>query len=67
MEKDYVRYLAIECDSVEAKEQIGTKIHNQLRGNKDYIDCNIILNMDEPHTVQLWFFKECTTIPSIEI
>lgn len=67
MEKDCIRYLTINCNSVEAKKELGTKIHNQLVGNKDYIDSNIVLNIDEQYTVQLWFFKECESIPEITI
>lgn len=64
---DCIKYIAIECETVEAKKELGQKIHEQLRGNQDYVDTNILLNIDEPLTVQLWFFKECKNIPEITI
>lgn len=66
-EADIKRYIAIDCGSVEEKMKLGNSIHNQLAGNQDYIDSNIVLNLDEPYTVQLWFFKDCENIPPITI
>lgn len=64
---DVKKYIQIEVQTEEEKKVIGTKIHEQLIGNQDYIDSNIILNIDEPYMVRLWFFKECENVPSITI
>ena len=55
--------------TVDDKEQmrVGNSIHHQLRGNKDYIDNNIILNIDTENEVNLYIFKECENIPDIII
>ncbi len=58
-------YIKIEVSTEEEKFKIGNKIHEQLVGNKDYVDSNIVLNIDEPLTVQLWFFDVCENIPEI--
>lgn len=61
-------YIQIETSTEEEKLRIGNKIHNQLVGNKDYIDCNIVLNIDEPYTVRLWIYDDCVNpIPEIRI
>ena len=51
------------------KEQlaIGNSIHEQLRGNKDYIDSNIVLNIDTNNEINLYVFEECKDIPTITI
>jgi hypothetical protein len=55
--------------TIDDKEQmkIGNSIHHQLVGNKDYIDNNIILNIDDNNEVNLYIFKECESIPDIVI
>ena len=55
--------------TVDNKEQmrVGNSIHHQLMGNKDYIDNNIILNIDTDNEVNLYIFEECTDIPNIII
>lgn len=55
--------------TVDASEQtrIGNSIHHQLVGNQDYIDSNIVLNIDEPNEVNLYIFKECKNVPDIVI
>lgn len=60
-------YIQIEVPTDEEKMKIGEKIHEQLRGNQDYIDNNIILNVDEMGAVRLWVFNECENIPQITI
>ena len=60
-------YIQIEVQSEDEKKEIGNKIHKQLMGNQDYIDSNILLNIDEPYTIRLWIFKECKSVPSITI
>lgn len=52
------------------KEQmtIGNNIHEQLAGNSDYVDNNIILNIDSPNQVNLYVYNTCKNeIPSIVI
>lgn len=60
------RKIIITTDSNETKMEIGTKIHNQLRGNPDYVDSNIILNIDDDNTVLLLIYEEAV-IPEITI
>lgn len=62
------RYIRIEAQTEEEKFDIGNKIHDQLVGNKDYIDSNIVLNIDiEPCTVLIWICDECENVPQIVI
>lgn len=44
----------IYCESAELKHQIGERIHNQLKGNPDYVDNRIVLNIDRPTTVKIY-------------
>lgn len=55
---------SVDCPSDEAKMQIGEAIHSQLAGNQDYVDSNIILNVDESCKVRLWVL-EGTALPAI--
>lgn len=59
--------LTIKTLNNEEKLKVGESIHEQLVGNQDYIDCNIILNIDTDNTVKLWIFEECKNIPSIQL
>ena len=34
--------ITIYCESDDLKKRVGTKIHEQLRGNPDYIDSRIV-------------------------
>lgn len=45
--------------------RIGNSIHEQLVGNKDYIDSNIILNIDEENIIKIYIFNECESVPNI--
>ena len=66
--KGVKRQVEIYTDSKEETIRIGTSIHQQLVGNQDYIDNNIILNCtDEPTTVSLYIFEECKELPKIVI
>lgn len=56
----------VDCPSDEAKMQIGEAIHAQLAGNQDYVDSNIILNVDESCKVRLWVL-EGTVLPAISL
>lgn len=60
-------YIRIKASTEEEKFRIGDKIHEQLVGNKDYIDSNIVLNIEQPLTVRLWVHDECENIPEIHI
>ena len=53
--------IIIECDDV--KETCNTRdyIHNQLVGNKNYINNDIILKCDDlDHTIRIFFFNDAT-------
>ena len=67
MDKDLKMHITIR--TIDEKEQlrIGNSIHRQLVGNKDYIDCNIILNIDVENEVNLYIYKECKNVPDIII
>lgn len=68
MESNVKRYIRIETHSKDEALEIAKGIHNQLVGNPDYIDSNIVLNYDhEPCVVQLWVFEECKNFPKINI
>ncbi len=55
--------------TVDDKEQmrVSNSIHHQLMGNKDYVDNNIILNIDMDNEVNVYIFKECENVPAIII
>lgn len=56
--KDPVREVRIHCTSVEEKVRVAGSIHNQLVGNQDYIDDNIVLNMDDEFDIFVWIGEE---------
>lgn len=41
------------------KEELGAELHDTLVGNQDYINNNIILNIDDPTAVCITIFPEC--------
>lgn len=55
--------ITIYCESDDLKKRIGTKIHEQLRGNPDYIDSRIVLNIDDESRVCI-YVQYGTNIPS---
>lgn len=65
--------IRIKCISSEACEKTMRSIHEQLVGNEDYINSNIILNDSETrrdetvNEIHLLFFEECENVPSIVI
>lgn len=60
--------IEIECDSAEECLRVGTLIHDQLVGLKDYINNNIILNCtDGDNVIRLYILEECEEIPRILI
>lgn len=66
MDDGVKRIISITCDESE-KMAVATKIHEQLVGNQDYKDSNILLNCDRFEAVDLYIFDECTEIPVISI
>lgn len=64
-----IKFINIEIITETDKEkiEIGNYIHRQLVGNRDYIDCNIVLNIDDPRTVILSISEECKEIPVIKL
>lgn len=57
----------IETKSKQECTAIGTTIHDQLVGNQDYIDCNIILNIDNGNDIFIWVDPICKEIPEVRI
>lgn len=55
--------ITIYCESDDLKKRVGTKIHEQLRGNPDYIDSRIVLNIDDESRVCI-YVQYGTNIPS---
>lgn len=55
--------ITIYCESDDLKKRVGTKIHEQLRGNPDYIDSRIVLNIDDESRVNI-YVQYGTNIPS---
>lgn len=61
-----VRYeMSIRTRTNEYKLKVGTAIHEQLKGNKDYIDNNIVLNIDEDCLVLLTVMEDCKKFPKV--
>ena len=66
--------IRIQCDSEEEMLRVKENIHNQLTGNEDYINCNIILNgsddrmlSEDENGVHVYIFNECKYVPPISI
>ena len=59
--------VSIKVSDEKEQMKIGNHIHEQLRGNRDYIDSNIVLNIDTDNEINLYVFEECAEIPSISI
>lgn len=65
------REILFVCKDEASEQTIGNMVHDQLRGNPDYIDNNTILNLSKDDTERpknvlgLYFFKECERIPDI--
>lgn len=59
--------IEITCTSNEEKKIVGDMIHNQLVGLEDYINSNIILNIDEDCKILVVIFDDCKHVPSILI
>ena len=61
------KYIKITVADEDEQLKIGNSIHEQLRGNKDYMDSNIVLNLDTKNKINLYIFKECNSEPTIII
>lgn len=61
------RLIQITTRTNEEKTELGQKIHEQLKGNKDYINNNIVLNIDDDCLIMLAIFNECKEMPKIVI
>lgn len=59
--------ITIELSDADDRMVVGTAIHEQLRGKQDYIDNNIILNIDTDYAVELYVMNDCKELPKIEI
>lgn len=67
LEKDEKLHIRITTKDEKEQMAIGNAIHMQLAGNKDYIDNNIILNIDECNEINVYIFEECIDVPTIVI
>lgn len=61
--------LEITTKDNDERYRIGDQIHEQLKGNKDYMDCAIILNIEEDRKVRLFVFEDAdmTKVPELKI
>jgi DNA helicase TIP49 (TBP-interacting protein) len=67
MDKDLKTHITIRTTDEKEQMRVSDSIHHQLVGNKDYIDGNIILNIDVENEVNLYIFDECENVPDIII
>lgn len=56
--------ITIYCESDDLKKRVGTKIHEQLRGNPDYIDSRIVLDIHSHESRVCIYVQYGTNIPS---
>lgn len=67
------KLIIIKTNSFEEEYEVAEKIHNQLAGNQDYVDCDIVLNMSADrcdgteNEVYLYIFDDAKTNPEIRI
>lgn len=65
--------IIVKTNSHEEEWEVAQKIHEQLVGNPDYIDCRIILNMssdrgdETENEVHLYIFDDAESNPEIRI
>lgn len=53
--------ITIKTRNNQERNQIGEKIHNVLKGNPDYVNNAIVLNIDRDKRVRLWVYDESET------
>lgn len=61
------RHICIKTRSNYERNVLGLNIHNQLCGNPDYKNNNILLNIDDTNAVNLYIFDECKDIPELHL
>ena len=67
------KLIIIKTNSHEEEYEVVKKIHEQLVGNQDYIDCRIVLNMssdrvdETENEVHLYIYEDVETNPEIRI
>lgn len=68
-----MKKIIIQLENEKAMYDVRDKVHEQLVGNKDYIDSNIVLNCSDDRNdgtkneVHVYIFDECINVPSISI
>lgn len=67
MEDGLIRKITITCSDDKDQLRVGNAIHEQLRGNPDYVNNNIILNIDVKNEVNMFIYEDCKEIPTILI
>ena len=66
--KPIKKIITIECSDKADAMRVGEAIHQQLVGNEDYVNNNIVLNCtDFDNLVKIMIFPECKEIPQIII
>ena len=53
--------IPIKTRNNQERNRIGEKIHNVLKGNPDYVNNAIVLNIDRDKRVRLWVYDESET------
>lgn len=53
--------ITIKTRNNQERNRIGEKIHNVLKGNPDYVNNAIVLNIDRDKRVRLWVYDESET------
>lgn len=64
---DIKREIVIKVPNNDEKIILGSKIHDQLKGRKDYIDDKVILNIDGDCEITVTIFDDCKNVPEIII
>ena len=58
--------ITIYCEDSDLKTLVGSKIHEQLHGNPDYIDSRIVLDIHS-HESRVCIYVQCgTNLPSCQ-
>lgn len=65
------RQYTIKCVDVKDADMVANRLHEQLRGNEDYINSNIVLSKaaicNGQGRVDIYVFDECKTDPTITL
>ena len=56
--------ITIYCEDSDLKTLVGSKIHDQLRGNPDYIDSRIVLDIHSHESRGCLYVQYGTNLPS---